>query len=193
MKQIAIACPIFCAFTFLGSSRWGHSFYFLNPPQLKIVVKKGTSSSKLTAQKVEQLEGWNWLQSIGERSQYCWDFERFFVRSKVNPQIGAQSWTWKVFFGAFFGLFSMVFRLSRPNRKHFWYTVSEKKMRLVDTNTLVKTDFEKVENSKSYEQKFGHFFTFVFTALRRNFLNFFNIVAHKIQVFAFNLNPVSWS
>jgi len=73
--------------------------------------------------------------------------------------------------------------------------VSEQNMRLVTKNTLVKTDFEKVQYSQSYEQNFGqllaNFFTVSFTTLRKNFVDFFNNSNHKSQVFAFNLNPVS--
>jgi hypothetical protein len=37
----------------------------------------------------------------------------------------------------------------------FWYKIKCGNWLLVETNTLVKSDFEKVENSQSYEEKFG--------------------------------------
>jgi hypothetical protein len=73
--------------------------------------------------------------------------------------------------------------------------VSGENIRLVETNTLVKTDFEKLENSTSYWEKFekvdANFCTFSFTTLRKKIVIFFYNVPHKIRVFTFNLNPVS--
>jgi hypothetical protein len=68
-------------------------------------------------------------------------------------------------------------------------------MRLVERNTLVKTDLEKVKNSQSCEENFNqlftNFFTFFLTTQRKFFLDFLNNFIHEAQVFAFNLDPVS--
>jgi hypothetical protein len=62
---------------------------------------------------------------------------------------------------------STVFHLPRPNRKEFWYTVSEANVRLDETNTPVKKNFEKLENSQSYEEKFSQLYTnFYFISLQ---------------------------
>jgi hypothetical protein len=58
-----------------------------------------------------------------------------------------------------FGHFSMVVIL-------FWYIVKCGNWLLVERNTLVKSDFEKLENSQSYEEKFGQVFTNVFYFFR---------------------------
>jgi hypothetical protein len=51
----------------------------------------------------------------------------------------------------------------------------------------MKSDFKKLENSQSYEEKFGqlntNFLTYPLTTLRKNFVFFYN-VPNKIQVFA---------
>jgi hypothetical protein len=72
--------------------------------------------------------------------------------------------------------------------------VSGENVCFVETNTLVKTDFEKLENSQSYKEMFGQVLqTFYFSLYNstEKFFNFFYNVPNKIQVFAFNLNPVS--
>jgi hypothetical protein len=104
------------------------------------------------------------------------------LRVKVNPE-------------KIVGHFSVVFQLSRPNRKHFCHNRSRQEMRLVETNTLVETGFENIKTHKVVSETLiyflQNFFTFLFTTLRKNFVYFFNNPNNTAQVFAFYLDPVS--
>jgi hypothetical protein len=82
--------------------------------------------------------------------EYVFDSNDFLSGQNFIPKLGVKVDPEKIVFGHF----SVVFQLSRPNRKHFCHSKSEKKMRLDETNTLVKTDFEKVQNSQSCERNF---------------------------------------
>jgi hypothetical protein len=53
--------------------------------------------------------------------------------------------------------------------------MGDENVRLVETNTPVKTDFDKLENSQSYEGKFGHV-SMVFHLSRSNHKHFCPIV-----------------
>jgi hypothetical protein len=53
--------------------------------------------------------------------------------------------------------------------------MGDENVRLVETNTPVKTDFDKLENSQSYEGKFGHV-SMVFHLSRSNHKHFRPIV-----------------
>ena len=82
-----------------------------NPPKGLKFWQKMTSNrvaSALIAQKVTNSEQCGSLQTKGKDLEYVWDFERFFDRSNLLPQNGAQSWPKKVFFWLFFGSFSSL-------------------------------------------------------------------------------------
>jgi hypothetical protein len=87
------------------------------------------------------------------------------VVSKIQPELGGQSWQRKVFLGRF----SEVFDITRPNRWDFCNSEYIAKDSHRQDTLVVETDFGKNENSQSCEQNFltcyqlFHFFPYNYT------------------------------
>jgi hypothetical protein len=100
------------------------------------------------------LEQWAWLQTKEKEFTEPLDIKRFLKLENFIPNLTVKVDAREVFFGHFL----TVFIFSRPNRKDFWNSDDLLKKGLDKTHTMVKSDLEKVENWKSYDQKFAQLF-----------------------------------
>jgi hypothetical protein len=80
-----------------------------------------------------------------------------------------------------FGIFSKVV-ISFSSRQTRWCNRIFEKL---ETHKVMIKSFVK------FSSNFNNFFFLFFTTLRKHFVNFFHNTHHKIQVFDFNLVPVS--